>query len=110
MKIENKSIFHDNEIKKIIDFVMPELVREVLEYHRDHVKKRKLTLTITVRTGNGFTGQMDAAENGRIHLLLVASLQNKFPFRESKAQRYWVTEGNGTKDLPMLRVSNHHNG
>jgi hypothetical protein len=115
MKIENKSIFHDNEIKKIIDFVMPGLVREVFEYHRAKVKKKKLTLTIKVRTGNGFTGQMDKDEHGRYYLYLqVASLQNKFPFRESKDQdtnhrspelRYWVMEGNGTKDYPTLFLS-----
>jgi hypothetical protein len=100
MKIENKSIFHDNDIKKIINFVMPDLVREVFEYDRDRVKRKKLTLTIDIKTGNGFTGQMDKDGHGRYNIYLqVASLQNKFPFRESKVQdthyrspklRYWV--------------------
>jgi hypothetical protein len=95
---------------------MPDLVREVLEYNRDRVKRNKLTLTIDVKTGNGFTGQTDKDEHGRYHIYLqVASLQSKFPFREPAVQdihyrdpnlQYWVMEGNGTKDyIPTLFLS-----
>ena len=78
------------------------------------MKKEKFTLTFEVRTGNGFTGQFDKHDHGRYHIYAqVASLQNKFPFREPKDNhykdpklRYWVLEGNGTKDyIPTLFLS-----
>jgi hypothetical protein len=30
MKTQNKSVFHDNNVKQIIDFVIPDFVREML--------------------------------------------------------------------------------
>ena len=93
---------------------MPDLVRQIFEYEKYRVKKEKFTLTFEVRTGNGFTGQFDKHDHGRYHIYAqVASLQNKFPFREPKDNhykdpklRYWVLEGNGTKDyIPTLFLS-----
>lgn len=93
---------------------MPDLVRQIFEYHKEKVKKEKLTLTIEVRTGNGFTGQLDKRTHGRYYIYVqVASLQNKFPFREPRDNhykdpklRYWVLEGNGTKDyIPTFFLS-----
>jgi hypothetical protein len=47
MKIENRSVYHDNdEIKKIIKFVMPEFVKEVLERYQ-----KEISLTFAIYNG-----------------------------------------------------------
>jgi hypothetical protein len=116
MKLENRSSFHDNRIREIVNFVMPDLVAQVFEYTRYKVKKQKHTLTMIVKTGNGFTGQMDVDDHGRYFIYIqVAPTSRPFPYRESKSEdihfknpklRYWIMDGGGTKDyIPTLMLS-----
>jgi hypothetical protein len=83
---------------------MPDFIGHVLE-------SNKFTLSIEVRTGNGFTGQMDIHDYGKYHVYLqVASYESKFPFRESNSNRYkdrlWTLESSGTRDfIPTLFLS-----
>jgi hypothetical protein len=78
MKIINKSIFHDNEIKKMVEFAMPEFLKQVFSE-----RKNKLKLVIEARTGNGHTSEL-LTDYKTIYkvCLQVPWSYSKYPFRE----------------------------
>ena len=57
---------------------MPRLVDQIFKFY-----KKEFTLTISVKTANGYTGQYNNHKHGRYFIyLLVASSLRPFPFRE----------------------------
>jgi hypothetical protein len=109
MKIDNKTIFHDNEVKKIVEFAMHPLVKHCID-------KFKMKIEFRVRTGNGATG--DTTSNGKQWLiqLQVPYLESKYPFDERDREHrsrvdivqthYRKQTGDGTFDyIPTLVLS-----
>jgi hypothetical protein len=102
MKLQNKTIFHDNKIKEIINFTMPKTVKSTFEHYK------KLSITFNVFTGNGYTGETNVLGFGKFLInLQVASFVNKFPYDENTVkpisswrigEQYLHLENRGTKD------------
>jgi hypothetical protein len=93
VKIDNKSKYHDKQIKEIIDFVMPKLVKVCYD-------RRFFNLTVRVRTGNGATGH--AAGHGKNWevFIQVPSHLSKYPFQEVKGGSS-MTDRIGTRKAMM---------
>jgi hypothetical protein len=111
MKIINKSIFHDNEIKKMVEFAMPEFVKHFFEETKKG--EYKFSLTVTVETGDGATGSNSKGSKGDFHIYLrVPASYAKYPYQEENpllaAQRNtkwanWLLTGRTTADyIPTL--------
>jgi hypothetical protein len=106
MKIDNKSIYHDNHVKKIINFVMPPLVKWFID-------NKKMRVLVNIRTGNGATGQTECINKQWIVYLQVPSHYSKYPFQEisplaekNEERKNWVLTGGGTIDyVPAFILS-----
>lgn len=96
MKIDNRSIFHDNDIRRIANFVMPNLVKFALE-------KCNTKLTIQVRTDDVTTGNnVSNGNNEWLMSVIVGRSGYKYPRMEeidmSYAGRMHRATGGGTCD------------
>jgi hypothetical protein len=100
MKMDNKSAFHDNHIKKIINFVMPPLVKYCVDNY-------KLNIKVMVRAGNGATGQTNCIGKQWNVFLQVPTHYSKYPYQEQTQEKEirgfedrqnWVNMGAGTTD------------
>ena len=98
IKIDNKSIFTDNQVRKMVNFAMHPYVKIALE-------KAKLKINIVVRTGDCATGSISGMGRNEIMIYLqVADKTWKYPHHEKVGQKD-ISAG-GTQDyIPTLVLS-----